>query len=148
MGGVDEIIQDVRESVIFPLLQPQLFQKSSLLGAPKGVLLYGPPGTGKTMLAKCLAKESGATFINLHVSTLTEKWFGESQKLVHAVFSLAAKLAPAIVFIDEIDSFLRERRSSDHEAMSMMKAEWMALWDGLATGENMRVLVLGGEEDE
>ncbi|KAI9003906.1 AAA-domain-containing protein [Hyaloraphidium curvatum] len=143
IGGLEDTIQDLRESVIFPLLQPQLFKRSSLLAAPKGVLLYGPPGTGKTMLAKALSKESGATFINLHVSTLTEKWFGESQKLVHAVFSLAKKLEPAIVFIDEIDSFLRERRSSDHEAMSMMKAEWMALWDGMSTGENMRVLILG-----
>ncbi|KAJ3338424.1 hypothetical protein HDU93_009520 [Gonapodya sp. JEL0774] len=143
IAGLDDYIQDLRESVIFPLLHPQLFARSSLLQAPKGVLLYGPPGCGKTMMAKALAKESGATFINLHVSTLTEKWFGESQKLVHAVFSLAAKLSPSIIFIDEIDSFLRERRSSDHEAVGMMKAEFMSLWDGLTTGDNARVLVLG-----
>ncbi|KAJ3100234.1 hypothetical protein HDU97_002418 [Phlyctochytrium planicorne] len=146
IGGLDEIVDSLKETVIYPLCFPQLFDSASgLLGAPKGVLLYGPPGCGKTMLAKALAKESGATFINLHMSTLTEKWFGESQKLCKAVFSLARKLQPSIIFIDEIDSFLRERRSSDHEATSMMKAEFMSLWDGLATGrgEEGRVLVLG-----
>ncbi|KAJ3112391.1 hypothetical protein HDU96_004603 [Phlyctochytrium bullatum] len=143
IGGLDPIIESLRETVIYPLCYPQLFESTSgLLGAPKGVLLYGPPGCGKTMLAKALAKESGATFINLHMSTLTEKWFGESQKLVKALFSLARKLQPTIIFIDEIDSFLRERRSADHEATAMMKAEFMSLWDGLATGD-LRVLVLG-----
>ncbi|CAG8760837.1 16555_t:CDS:2, partial [Racocetra fulgida] len=113
---LDSIIQSLRESVIYPLCYPQLFTSTSgLLGVPKGVLLHGPPGCGKTMLAKALARESGATFINLHVSTLTDKWFGESNKLVAAVFSVAKKLQPCIIFIDEIDAFLRERRSNDHE---------------------------------
>jgi SpoVK/Ycf46/Vps4 family AAA+-type ATPase len=107
IGGLEPMIDDLRESVIYPLIYPDLFK--GLLGPPKGVLLYGPPGCGKTMLAKALAKESGATFINLHVSTMTDKWFGESQKLVHGLFSLARKLQPTIIFIDEIDSFLRER---------------------------------------
>ncbi|KAJ3413232.1 hypothetical protein HDV05_008292 [Chytridiales sp. JEL 0842] len=143
VGGLETIIDSLKETVIYPLMYPQLFSSASgLLGAPKGVLLYGPPGCGKTMLAKALASESGATFINLHVSTLTEKWFGESQKLVRGLFSLARKLQPCIIFIDEIDSFLRERRSGDHEATSMMKAEFMSLWDGLATADN-RILILG-----
>ena len=78
---------------------PHLYaHSSSLLSAPSGVLLYGPPGCGKTMLAKALAHESGACFINLHISTLTEKWYGDSNKLVNAVFSLARKLQPSIVF--------------------------------------------------
>lgn len=144
VGGLDHIIRSLRESVIYPLCYPQLFTSAGgLLGAPKGVLLYGPPGCGKTMLAKALAKESGATFINLHVSTLTDKWFGESNKLVAALFSLALKLQPSIVFIDEIDSFLRERQRNDHEVTGMMKAEFMSLWDGLTTGEDTRILVLG-----
>ena len=142
IGGLDGIINSLQESVIAPLCFPELFNgaagseksvlgngsapgSASLLGAPKGVLLYGPPGTGKTMLAKALAKESGATFINLHVSTLTNKWFGESNKLVAALFSLARKLQPSIIFIDEIDSFMRERGSGDHEVTGMMKAEFM-----------------------
>lgn len=144
IGGLDPIIRSLRESVILPLNHPALFTSASgLLGAPKGVLLYGPPGCGKTMLAKALAKESGATFINMHVSTLTDKWFGESNKLVAALFSLAHKMQPAIIFIDEIDSFLRERRSNDHEITSMMKAEFMSMWDGLTTGEDTRIIVLG-----
>ncbi|KAI9139374.1 P-loop containing nucleoside triphosphate hydrolase protein [Paraphysoderma sedebokerense] len=154
IGGLDTIIQALQESVIYPLIYPQLFatvtdgtssppKKNKLLGAPKGVLLYGPPGCGKTMLARALAKESGATFINLHVSTLTEKWFGESQKLVNAVFTLAKKLEPSIIFIDEVDSFLRERRSTDHETTAMMKAEFMTLWDGLASNDYNRILVIG-----
>ena len=74
VGGLDHIIDQLRESVIFPLCAPQLFAShAGLFNAPKGVLLYGPPGCGKTLLAKALAKESGATFINLHVSTLQDK---------------------------------------------------------------------------
>jgi len=74
IGGLDPIINQLRESVIYPLCAPQLFESAAgLFAAPKGVLLYGPPGCGKTLLAKALAKESGATFINLHVSTLTDK---------------------------------------------------------------------------
>jgi ATP-dependent 26S proteasome regulatory subunit len=77
------------------------------------------------MLAKALAKESGATFINIAASVLTNKWFGESNKLVAGLFSLARKTQPSIIFIDEVDSFLRERSKGDHEATAMIKAEFM-----------------------
>jgi SpoVK/Ycf46/Vps4 family AAA+-type ATPase len=77
------------------------------------------------MLAKALAKESGATFINIAASVITNKWYGESNKLVAGLFSLARKTQPSIIFIDEIDSFLRERTKGDHEATGMMKAEFM-----------------------
>ena len=99
------------------------------------------------MLAKALAHESGATFINLHISTLTEKWYGDSNKLVNAVFSLARKLEPSIVFIDEIDAVLGTRRSGEHEASGMVKAEFMTHWDGLTSsnsaGESQRIMILG-----
>ena len=126
IGGLEPIISSLRESIIYPLLYPNLFtSSSSLLTAPKGVLLYGPPGCGKTMLAKALAKESGATFINIAASVLTSKWYGESNKLVAGMFSLARKTQPSIIFIDEIDSFLRERAKGDHEVTGMIKAEFM-----------------------
>ncbi|KZF25463.1 ATPase family AAA domain-containing protein [Xylona heveae TC161] len=148
IGGLDDIIEELKESVIYPLTLPHLYSHtSSLLSAPSGVLLYGPPGCGKTMLAKALARESGACFINLHISTLTEKWYGDSNKLVNAVFSLARKLQPAIVFIDEIDAVLGTRRSGEHEASGMVKAEFMTHWDGLtsasASGHPARILILG-----
>ena len=148
IGGLSDIIEDLRESVIYPLTLPELYStSSSLLAAPSGVLLYGPPGCGKTMLAKALAHESGACFINLHISTVTNKWFGDSNKLVNAVFSLARKLEPVIVFIDEIDAVLGTRHSGEHEASGMVKAEFMTHWDGLASsstsGRPHRILILG-----
>ncbi|KAJ9635935.1 mitochondrial dynamin GTPase Msp1 [Coniosporium tulheliwenetii] len=96
---------------------------------------------------EALAHESGACFINLHISTLTEKWYGDSNKLVAAVFSLARKLQPAIVFIDEIDAVLGTRRSGEHEASGMVKAEFMTHWDGLSSanraGTPQRICILG-----
>ncbi|KAK1441510.1 hypothetical protein QVD17_07459 [Tagetes erecta] len=142
IGGLESIKQSLYELVILPLRRPELFSYGKLLGPQKGVLLYGPPGTGKTMLAKAIAKESGAVFINVRISDLMSKWFGDAQKLVSAVFSLAYKLQPAIIFIDEVDSFLGQRRSTDHEALTNMKTEFMALWDGFTTDQNARVMVL------
>ncbi|TXG48557.1 hypothetical protein EZV62_024432 [Acer yangbiense] len=142
IGGLETIKQNLYELVILPLRRPELFSHGKLLGPQKGVLLYGPPGTGKTMLAKAIARESGAVFINVRISNLMSKWFGDAQKLVTAVFSLAYKLQPAIIFIDEVDSFLGQRRTTDHEALTNMKTEFMALWDGFTTDQNARVMVL------
>lgn len=148
VGGLEDIIEELKESIIYPLTMPHLYRHGgALLAAPSGVLLYGPPGCGKTMLAKAVARESGASFINLHISTLTEKWYGDSNKLVRAVFSLAQKLQPSIIFIDEIDAVLGTRRSGEHEASGMVKAEFMTLWDGLTStnsaGVPNRIVVLG-----
>lgn len=141
IGGLEDVVEELTESVIYPLTCPEIFSESSLLEAPKGVLLYGPPGCGKTMIAKALANESGANFISIRMSSIMDKWYGESNKIVDAMFSLANKIQPCIIFIDEIDSFLRQRASSDHEVTAMLKAEFMTLWDGLTS--NGKVMVLG-----
>ncbi|KAK2845318.1 hypothetical protein Q7C36_010172 [Tachysurus vachellii] len=143
VAGLDDIITQLQDSVILPIQKRHLFRGSKLLQPPRGVLLYGPPGCGKTLIAKAAAKTSGCRFINLQVSTLTDKWYGESEKLTAAVFSLAVKLQPCIIFIDEIDSFLRCRSSLDHEATAIMKAQFMSLWDGLETGPDTQVMVMG-----
>ncbi|XP_058230374.1 outer mitochondrial transmembrane helix translocase isoform X2 [Hemibagrus wyckioides] len=143
IAGLDDIITELQDSVILPIQKRHLFRGSKLLQPPRGVLLYGPPGCGKTLIAKAAAKTSGCQFINLQASTLTDKWFGESEKLTAAVFSLAVKLQPCIIFIDEIDSFLRNRSSLDHEATAIMKAQFMSLWDGLETSPDTQVMVMG-----
>ena len=88
-------------------------------------------------------REAGARFINLDVSTLTDKWYGESQKLAGAVFTLAVKIQPTIIFIDEIDSLLRVRNQHDHEATAMIKAQFMQLWDGLSTVSHDQIVRRG-----
>ncbi|XP_014017016.1 outer mitochondrial transmembrane helix translocase [Salmo salar] len=143
IAGLDEVIYELQDTVILPFQKRHLLAGSKLFQPPKGVLLYGPPGCGKTLIAKATAKASGCQFINLQPSTLTDKWYGESQKLTAAVFSLAVKIQPCIIFIDEIDSFLRNRSSLDHEATAMMKAQFMSLWDGLETGASSQVMVMG-----
>eukprot|EP00249_Psilotum_nudum_P007697 c20757_g1_i1 orf=231-1370(-) len=142
IGGLESVKQSLHELVILPFQRPELFSHGKLLCRQKSVLLYGPPGTGKTLLAKAIAKESQSVFINVQVSTLMSKWFGESQKLVTAIFTLAYKLQPCIIFIDEVDSFLGQRRNTEHECVTNMKTEFMVLWDGFNTDHNSQVMVL------
>lgn len=85
------------------------------------------------MMAKAIAKQCNATFINISLSSLQSKWYGESQRLSKAIFTLARKFAPAIVFLDEVDLFLRKRSRDDHEASAASKAEFMTQWDGLTS---------------
>lgn len=151
IGGLKSIKESIHETVIIPLQNPHLFAGvegkgvGALLSPPKGILLYGPPGTGKTMMAKAIAKDCEATFIEVRMSTLENKYFGESQKLVRALFSLAAKFAPSIIFIDEMDLFLRRRGSdNEHEVSGQMKGEFMALWDGLLSESEMNQVTIIG----
>ncbi|CAO2819141.1 unnamed protein product [Amaranthus hypochondriacus] len=142
IGALDEIKDSLQELVMLPLRRPDLF-KGGLLKPCRGILLFGPPGTGKTMLAKAIAKEAGASFINVSMSTITSKWFGEDEKNVRALFSLAAKVSPTIIFVDEVDSMLGQRtRVGEHEAMRKIKNEFMTHWDGLTTKQGERILVL------
>ncbi|XP_047939920.1 uncharacterized protein LOC125187380 [Salvia hispanica] len=143
IGALENVKETLMELVMLPLQRPELFNKGQLRKPCKGVLLFGPPGTGKTMLAKAVATEAGANFINISTSSITSKWFGEGEKYVKAVFTLASKISPSVIFIDEVDSMLRKRESrGEHEAMRKIKNEFMVNWDGLRTKDKERVLVL------
>ncbi|KAK4800433.1 hypothetical protein SAY86_020920 [Trapa natans] len=143
IGALENVKDTLKELVMLPLQRPELFCKGQLTKPCKGILLFGPPGTGKTMLAKAVATEAGANFINISMSSITSKWFGEGEKYVKAVFSLASKIAPSVVFVDEVDSMLGRRENpGEHEAMRKMKNEFMVNWDGLRTKDTERVLVL------
>ncbi|KAL7150422.1 hypothetical protein ABFS83_05G111000 [Erythranthe nasuta] len=142
IGALDDIKDSLQELVMLPLKRPDLFE-GGLLKPCRGILLFGPPGTGKTMLAKAIANEAGASFINVSMSTITSKWFGEDEKNVRALFTLAAKVSPTIIFVDEVDSMLGHRnRAGEHEAMRKIKNEFMTHWDGLLTKPGERILVL------
>ncbi|KAL4204096.1 hypothetical protein AMTRI_Chr01g107970 [Amborella trichopoda] len=142
IGALGEIKESLQELVMLPLRRPDLF-KGGLLKPCRGILLFGPPGTGKTMLAKAIANEAGASFINVSMSTITSKWFGEDEKNVRALFTLAGKVSLTIIFVDEVDSMLGQRsRAGEHEAMRKIKNEFMTHWDGLLTKPGERILVL------
>ena len=112
IGGLDEIKERLKESVEWPLKNPDIFTRMGIK-APKGILLYGPPGTGKTLLAKAVATESEANFISVKGPELLNKYVGESEKGVRDIFRKAKQVAPSIIFFDEIDSIGSARGSSD-----------------------------------
>ncbi|KAL3835199.1 hypothetical protein ACJIZ3_009935 [Penstemon smallii] len=144
VGALEDVKKSLNELVILPMQRPELFSHGNLLRPCKGILLFGPPGTGKTLLAKALATEAGANFISVTGSTLTSKWFGDAEKLTRSLFSFASKLAPVIIFVDEVDSLLGARGgSSEHEATRRMRNEFMAAWDGLRSKDSQRILILG-----
>jgi SpoVK/Ycf46/Vps4 family AAA+-type ATPase len=113
-------------------LRPELF-KDGILGRSSinGVLLFGPPGTGKTMLAKAIAKSSGARFMSVSLSDIFDKYVGEGEKNVRAVFTLARKMSPCVVFLDEVDALFGARRQTDASSSKReIMNEFMAEWDG------------------
>ncbi|TFG21596.1 MAG: AAA family ATPase [Promethearchaeota archaeon] len=108
VGGLEDQMQEVRETVELPLKKPELFKKIGI-DPPKGVLLFGAPGTGKTLLAKAVAHETEATFIRIIGSELVQKFIGEGARLVREIFNLAKEKAPTILFIDELDAIGSQR---------------------------------------
>lgn len=147
--GLETAKNSLKEAVVYPFLRPDLFR--GLREPTRGMLLFGPPGTGKTMLARAVATESKSTFFSISSSSLTSKYLGESEKLVKALFLLARKLSPLIVFIDEIDSLLGTRTEGEVESMRRIKNEFLVQWSELSSAaagrdskdDVSRVLILG-----
>ncbi|MFO8078502.1 MAG: CDC48 family AAA ATPase [Thermoplasmatota archaeon] len=108
VGGLNDVKQNLRESVEWPLSQPEVFKRLGI-NAPRGILLYGPPGTGKTLIAKAVANESDSNFISIKGPEVMSKWVGESEKAVRELFKKAKQVAPSIVFLDELDAIAPRR---------------------------------------
>jgi transitional endoplasmic reticulum ATPase len=140
VGGLDEIKQNLRESVEWPLTQPEVFSRMGI-EPPRGILLYGPPGTGKTLLAKAVANESKANFISIKGPEVMSKWVGESEKAIRELFKKAKQVAPTIVFLDEIDSIAPRRGaySGSHVTESVVNQILTSI-DGLESMEGVVII--------
>lgn len=149
IAGLSRAKNSLKETVVYPFLRPDLFR--GLREPIRGMLLFGPPGTGKTMIAKAVATESNSTFFSISASSLLSKYLGESEKLVRALFYMAKRLAPSIIFIDEIDSLLTARSDNENESSRRIKTELLIQWSALSSATSQdnkdsatdaRVLVL------
>src|SRR5581483_5112188 len=109
VGGLEHVIQSLREAVEMPLIYPDAFARLHVKPSA-GVLLYGPPGTGKTMLAKAVARECGANFIPVNGPEIFSKWLGQSEEAIRHVFRMARQVAPTVVFFDQIDAIAPRRQ--------------------------------------
>ncbi len=142
VGGLDDQILEVRETVELPLLKPELFKRVGI-DPPRGVLLYGPPGTGKTLVAKAVAHETEATFIRIIGSELVQKFIGEGARLVREIFNLAKQKAPTILFIDELDAIGSQRlkiaTSGDREVQRTLM-QLLSELDGFGERGNVKII--------
>ncbi|MBT7391543.1 CDC48 family AAA ATPase [archaeon] len=147
VGGLEDTKQELKEAVEWPLKMPESFKRLGVT-PPKGILLYGAPGTGKTMLAKAVATESGANFIQIKGPELLSKWVGESEKAVRKVFEKARQASPAIIFFDEIDSLAPRRgQSSDGNTSERVVNQLLTEMDGLVELHNIVILAATNRPD-
>jgi transitional endoplasmic reticulum ATPase len=140
IGGLEREVGRVREIVELPLKHSRIFERLGIL-PPKGVLLYGPPGTGKTLLARAVAAESRVHFIHLNGPEIMRKFYGESEAKLREVFEEAARHAPAILFIDEIDAVAPKRAEVTGEVEKRVVAQLLSLMDGFVS--RGQVIVIG-----
>jgi proteasome regulatory subunit len=142
VGGLEDQIQEIKETVELPLTKPEIFQDIGI-EPPRGVLLYGLPGTGKTLLAKAVAHESQATFIHMSGSELVHKFIGEGAQLVRDIFQMAREKAPAIIFIDEIDAVgsIRTHDGTTGSAeVNRTMMQLLAEMDGFRTRGDIKII--------
>jgi proteasome regulatory subunit len=142
IGGLEDQLNEVRETVEMPLERPEMFTEVGI-DPPSGVLLYGPPGTGKTMLAKAVANQTDATFIKMAGSELVHKFIGEGAKLVRDLFEVARENEPAVLFIDEIDAIASKRTDSKTSGDAEVQRTMMQLlseMDGFNERGEIRII--------
>jgi proteasome regulatory subunit len=142
IGGLEEQMNEVRETVELPLESPEMFTDVGI-EPPSGVLLHGPPGTGKTMLAKAVANQTDATFIKMAGSELVHKFIGEGAKLVRDLFEVAREHEPAVIFIDEIDAIASKRTDSKTSGDAEVQRTMMQLlseMDGFEERGEVRII--------
>ena len=140
IGGLDDELEQVREMIELPMRHPELFQQLGI-EPPKGVLLHGPPGTGKTLMAKAVATEIDAHFTDISGPEIMSKYYGESEEQLREVFEEAEENAPAVVFIDELDSIAPKRGETSGDVERRVVAQLLSLMDGLE--ERGDVIVIG-----
>jgi transitional endoplasmic reticulum ATPase len=146
LGGLGEVLRELREHVELPLKRPDLL-KTLGLEPTRGVLLVGPPGTGKTLTARALAEELGVSYIALVGPEVMGKYYGEAEARLRGVFEKAAKSAPCIVFIDEIDSLAPDRAKVEGEVEKRLVAQLLSLMDGFAKSQGVIVLAATNRPD-
>jgi AAA family ATPase, CDC48 subfamily len=146
VGGMSDTIRQLREMVELPLRYPELFTRLGV-APPKGVLLHGPPGTGKTRLAQAVANESEANFFAINGPEIMGSGYGESEKHLREVFEEATKAAPAIIFIDEIDSIAPKRDQVHGEAEKRLVAQLLTLMDGIDSRAHVVVIAATNRPD-
>ncbi|KZF25526.1 putative AAA family ATPase/60S ribosome export protein Rix7 [Xylona heveae TC161] len=130
-GGVDSIIQDLEDLLVLPLLRPQIYSASKIQ-PPRGILLHGPPGCGKTMIANAFASEIGIPFIPISAPSIVSGMSGESEKQLREFFEEAKRMAPCLMFIDEIDAITPKRESAQREMEKRIVAQLLTCMDDLA----------------